>query len=106
MFLLNPPISLLNHNIYTQKQTNTTPKTQAPGFAKMVSTSVGEWVFPHGTSWADPALCGAKLHAKAKEAIVKEGNVSAGITEATLSVLDKSTVEALAAKCAAVLSKK
>jgi len=79
---------------------------KAPGFAKMVSTSVGEWVFPHGTSWADPALCGAKLHAKAKEAIVKEGNVSAGITEATLSVLDKSTVEALAAKCAAVLSKK
>ena len=60
-------------------------------------------VFPHGTKWADPAHCGEKLHAKAKEAIIKEGNVSASITEDTLSVLDKATVEALAARCAAVL---
>ena len=77
-----------------------------PGFAKFVPSALTDWVFPHGDSWADEAACGPALHAKAKEAIVKQAGINASVTEAALSTLDKKQVEELAAKCAAVLAAK
>jgi len=74
-----------------------------PGFAQFLPSALDDWAFPHGKSWSDEAACGAVLHAKARAAIVKEGEQAAAVTESTLAALDPSLVEALQAKCAAVL---
>jgi hypothetical protein len=72
----------------------------------MHESALTDWQFPHGGAWQDPTKCGEKLYAKAQEALAKDAGVCAAVSEQSLASLDATAVEALAAKCAAVLAAK
>ena len=44
----------------------------AEGFAKFHDSALGEWVWPHGTGWANEEHVGAELKGKAQAAIDAE----------------------------------
>jgi L-fuconate dehydratase len=91
------------------KQTNKSLRyvaASAPGFAKFLPSALADWQFPFGKSWNDEKAVGPKLKKRAQEAVAEEGLRATNIPVSGLEAVDVKQVEALQARCAAVLEAK